>query len=82
MQRRIGRGQIISLLLCVAANVLSIWGYVLWCTQTGLDYKGIMDRAFDLGWFGSLYLWSLFCLIIQMIKPSWSEKRVVMRTVM
>lgn len=82
MQRRIGRGQIISLLLCVAANVLSIWGYVLWCTQTGLDYKEIMDRAFDLGWFGSLYLWSLFCLMIQMIKPSWSEKRVVMRTVM
>lgn len=82
MQRRIGRGQIISLVLCVVANVLSIWGYVLWCTQTSLDYKDIMDRAFDLGWFGSLYLWSLFCLIIQMIKPSWSEKRIVMRTVM
>lgn len=82
MQRRIGRGQIISLLLCVGANVLSIWGYVLWCTKTGLDYKEIMDRAFDLGWFGSLYLWSLFWLLIQMLKPEWAEKRMVLNFVM
>ena len=82
MQRRIGRGPIITLILCVVANVLSIWGYVLWCTQTGLDYKNIMDRAFDLGWFGSLYLWSFFCLLIQMINPKWSQERIVIRTVM
>lgn len=82
MQRRIGRGQIISLILCVVANALSIWGYVLWCTQTGLAYKDIMDRAFDLGWFGSLYLWSFFCLLIQMVNPRWSQERIVIRTVM
>ncbi len=82
MQRRIGRRQIISLLFCVVANVLSIWGYVLWCTQTELPYKQIMDRAFDLGWFGSLYLWSLFWLLIQMFKPELGEKRMVLNFVM
>lgn len=82
MQRRVGRGRIISLALCIVANALSIWGYVLWCTQTDLSYKMIMDRAFDLGWFGSLYLWSLFCLVMQMIKPAWLQKRVVIKTVM
>jgi len=82
MRRAIRKENLLVLFLCVAANIISIYGFVLWCTRTDLSYELIMNRAYDVGWFGSLYLWAMLFACIKIINPQLSDKSIVLNTVM
>lgn len=71
-----------KLLLILTTNLLSIIGYVLWCSNSEIPGEIIIDRAFDIGYFGGMYLLAMLLFFLQILKPELASKNSLIRVLM